>query len=69
MPGSNKETKNTGRNVRIERRIEILNEFIRKLERSGSGESDRLEILTSGTKGYYRKVGIELIGGGSKYRR
>ena len=55
--------KNTGRNVRTERRIEIINEFAKKLELSGYGEKDRLEIITSGTKKYYRKVANELKGG------
>ena len=36
---------NTSREIRVERRIEIVNEFMRKLRRSGYGEGERKEIL------------------------
>ena len=60
---------NTGRNVKMERRIEILDRYMCKLRRSGYGESTRKEILTSGMNGYYNRVITELKGGIKVNRR
>ena len=53
---------NTGRNVKIERRIDILNVFMLKLRRSGYCEKVREEILKCGLAGYYKKVEREIKG-------
>ena len=48
--------RNTSRNVKKERREEILTEFMKKLKRSGYNAKTRREILIAGMKGYMRLV-------------
>ena len=53
----------TGRMVKIESRIEIINTFLRKMWRSAYGCTDILIVLESGLKGYYDRVQEELTRG------
>ena len=55
--------RNTSRGVSSQRRGEILSEFMLKLRRSGYSEADRLNICTSGLRGYLRMVRTEMSGG------
>ena len=55
--------RNTGRNVPVSHRVAILNKFMVKMLRSGYGEKERANVLTSGVNGYYAMLAREEDGG------
>ena len=61
--------RNTSREVKVETRIEVRNEFMTKLRLSGYNEKQRLEIMLSGLRGYRRMCETEDEGGRKINRR
>ena len=61
--------RNTSRQVMIARRVEIMNEFVCKLRRSGYGTKTVAGIIEQGSKFYYRKLRADLEGGPPLNRR